>query len=1140
MKNKLMLKQNVMRTSLVVFLSILFTGIMMAHDTKGQKLNKVRVSLNFEEVRVKKALEILNEETEFNFIYNEKDIRSLRKVTVTASSENLKDFLVEISKQTGLSFQMINKNIAVQLEKKEYQEQRIITGQVTEASTGEPLIGASVQLNGTLRGVITDANGNYRIEVPEDTEYLIVSYVGYVPIEIKINDQDVINISLQTDKIDVDEVVVTALGISREEKKIPHAYQKVSGDVVNEGSNKDVLSALSGKFAGVNIRNTTGIGGTTRIVIRGETSLSSENQPLIVIDGVPIDNSIRGSHGQKVDYGTQINDISPDNIESINVLKGPSASALYGSRASSGAVIITTKRAKMNSGFNVEYTTDVTFNSVLRLPEYQNKYGGGKGPDYEFSTGDGTVTNDGHGVNWGDRLDAGIEKIQFTSPVDPETGERIPTPWVSYPDNVKNFFETGNIFSNSLAFSGGGERTAYRVSISHMDQKGVVPNTDLHRTNISTVIDAKLGKRAKISTNFNYAKSGSDNIPPHGYSRSLMYNFIWFYRNVPIDAVRDYWLPGQENIAQRNFETKWVNNVYFIVYENRNSFDKNRGYGNIRLDYRILPGLNLMVRTAFDMYSDRQQTRKAKGDRYDPEGNYNLSNISFLEQNHDFLFRYSKSLNTLIDMELSFGGNTRIHTTGLHMSEISELNDAQIYSLNNVKGDMQSEEYNTEKKVNSLYGFAGFSFDESIFLEFTLRNDWSSTLPADNNSYLYPSVGLSALFNEIFNLPDFLSFAKLGIAWASVGNDTDPYNLYPVMGKADNWEGLPLLYEPNTVYNTNLKPERVDSKEVNATIRFFQNRLGINASYYITDSRDQILSIKLPVSTGYENKYINAGHLQSKGLELSVNGQIISNGVFGWNIVANWSRSRTKILELTEGVDNYVIYSDWGLSVEAREGEYFGDMYGKSFARTEDGRLIHDSNGLPEIDNEIVKHGNYNPDWTLGIWNGFRVKNFNLNFLFDYQHGGDIYSLTIARGRHAGSLVGTGEDNGVRDNGIISEGVVDNGDGTYSENTVRATAYNYYRRINSADVLEAAIYDATYLKLREATLSYTLPSKFLSGIPVKAGTISIYGSNLFLWSKVDHIDPDDFMQYNGMFLNGYEALQMPSTRNYGVRLNIVF
>ncbi|WP_373397469.1 SusC/RagA family TonB-linked outer membrane protein [Algoriphagus halophilus] len=1046
------------------------------------------------------------------------------------------------------------------------QESRV-TGKVIDEKN-EPLPGASVLVKGTTRGTVTDIDGSYSI-MANSGEILVYSFVGFETVEETVGNSTVINVTL-SEGVALNEVVVTALGVERETKALGYSVQAVDGDKFTEARETNVINSLSGRVAGVQITNgSSGIGGSSRVTIRGESSLNiNANQPLFVVDGVPISNNIIGSSGsgnQEVDYGNAAGEINPDDIASMTVLKGPAAAALYGSRAANGAILITTKTGKSKKGLGVTINSNTTFDNPLVLPNWQNKYGQGNNGQFEFVDGAGSGIADGVDESWGPELDAGLMIPQFDSPRSVEgfrggdlnapPGSTItPTPWVSNPNNIKDFFETGVTLSNNVSLAAANEKSNIRLSWTNLDQKGIVPNTDLKRNTISLNGGMNITDRLTVNSVVNYQRTNSGNRPSISYgTENLMYLWIWYGRQLNTRNLRDYWMPGLEGQQQFNYNYNYHDNPYFNVYENTNGQSKDRIYGNISVNYKFTDKLNLMLRTGLDTYNELRDRKRAFSTQRFPKGNYREDDVFFSEQNSDFLLTYTEHTKPVWSYSIALGGNSMRQENRYVQTVAPQLLIPGIYNFTNTAVNLQVNQYTSEKRINSLYGFGQIGFKNVLFLDITGRNDWSSTLPADNNSYFYPSATLSAVISDMVTMPEAISFLKLRAAYAEVGNDTDPYSLSNVYGSQTAWGSVQAKSESNRLSNAELKPERTGAFEVGADIRFLKGRVGLDFTYFDNRTRNQIIPIELDISTGYASRIINAGEIQNKGIEAVVNANILnSERGLNWSIVANFTRTRGKVLELTEGLDAYTLTDRNGAVIQARVGERMGNIYGVGFERVEDenseyyGQIVHNSTGTPLRDPELKLQGNYNPDWMLGLQNNFNYKGISLGFLFDFRYGGIVVSRTKTIGSTSGQLEETlyGRENGydleVEGNGIISPGVVQNADGSYSPNTFKTTSRNWHNRYYERNNVEAAKYDATFLKLREVTIGYTIPRSVLGKMPIQDVKISLVGRNLALWTENPHFDPETLSMSGGTLQPGVENMAFPSTRSIGFNLNVKF
>ncbi len=1034
------------------------------------------------------------------------------------------------------------------------------TGTVTDENE-VPLPGASVVIKGSSTGVATDFDGNFEIELAQGNEVLVISYIGYLPKEFATAGKSSGNIQLLPDSELLDEVVVTALGIEREKKSLGYASQQLDNEEVVQAREPNLLNGISGKVAGLQITNSpSGLGGSARVSIRGDASLNIDgNSPLFVVDGTPISNEIVGSNGsgtQDVDYGNGASEINPQDIESINVLKGPAAAALYGARAANGAIIITTKKGKSQSGrLGVSINTGVTVENILLLPDWQNEYGQGNNQQFEFVDGSGSGNADGVDESWGPRLDTGLLIPQFDSPrADGTRGGDIfvsdapitPTPWVSQPNNTKDFFESGLTFTNSIAISKSGEMGNMRFSFQNLDQTGTLPNTDLERNTFSLTGSLNLTDRVKVNANVNYVKSDSGNRPAVSYgTESIMYLFIWYGRQLNTGNLRDYWQPGLEGTQQFNYNYNYHDNPYFTMFENTNAQDKDRVFGNVSINYDISDNWKFLLRSGRDFYRDFRERKRAFSTQRFPFGTYQEDNIFFEEINTDFLLSYDKTFDEKWNFNISAGGNQLRQRQDFTKSVAPQLINPGVYSFNNSRQAVQVNSDNFEKRINSLYGFARFAYDGMVFLDITGRNDWSSTLPEDNNSYFYPSATLSAIASDIFTMPEWVSFAKLRAAYAEVGNDTDPYRLRSFYRNEIPFDGsTPILTESDLIPNADLKPEITSSVEFGLDLRFFKSRMNFDLTYYDSSTRNQIINIDTDIASGYSRQLINAGEVRNYGFEAIVNFVPVLTDNFRWNTTLNYSRNRSEVKDL--GGVNFTLTSRNGAFIQAREGASISAIYGRGFQRVEDtaspffGQKIINAQGIPIRTDDLVYQGDYAPDYTLGIQNTFKYKNIDLGFLIDTRQGGIVVSRTKTIGSTSGQLMETLEG---REGGIVAEGVVNTGTSAnpvYAPNTTNVDARTYNNRFYERDNVEAAKYDASYTKLREVTLGYTLPKKVTDRLPIANARFSVTGRNLLLWTDNPHFDPEVVGVSGGTLQPGIENMSYPSTRLFTFNLQVDF
>ena len=1027
--------------------------------------------------------------------------------------------------------------------------QNSVSGKVKD-SKNEPIPGVSVRVKGTTIGVTTDVNGDFKIAATASQGYLVFSSIGYTTLEIQIDSRKTYEVILAEDNKFLNEVVVTALGIKREEKSLGFAAQTINANAVVDAKTNNWVNSLSGKVAGLNIQGAgTGPMGSSRITLRGESSLNLDNnQALIVVDGVPISSKITGtgfnSHlaaDSPVDYGSGVSDINPDDIENVTVLKGPGATALYGSRAAGGVIIITTK-----SGVRKDGSIGITFNSnfnieqVNRYPDYQFEYGEGRTSSYysylDSPDGINTSTTAAAGRAWGPKF-AGQSFYQY----DPNTVGNKPTqktPWVPYDNYISGYFQTGQTLSNSLSIDGGNDKGSARLSITHLKNKWIIPNTGFERLNASLAVNQKISNKLKISGRANYTNKRSDNLPMAGYNnQSLMYFLIIGPSpNVNPNWYKPYWQPGLENVLQKNPFNPGPDNPYLAMYEMLNKMNKNGLIGSVSANYEISKKFDLMVRSGIDMsFEFRSQQRPFSMTKY-PRGMYREQNVFSYESNTDVLLSFKDKLSSKININASAGANSMSQTYDFAGLYADQLAQPGVYQISNSLDQAVADPLKTGKAINSIYGSAQIGFDEKIFLDVTGRNDWSSTLPAKNNSFFYPSLSSSFVLDEIFSLPKVISFAKLRASWAQVGNDTRPYQTARYY---DRIYGNSFT-NPGQLFNAELKPEITESYEFGLDLRLFKNRLGLDLAYYDNNSKNQILSIPLDPVTGFSNALINAGLINSKGIEVKLMGKPIVTNKFSWSTTLLWNRNRSYVKELSNGITNQIIYQHGSnVSIEARVGGLMGDMYGKGFQRSPDGQIIYSSaNGLPApLDPKVRKMGNAFADWKGSVMNELTYKNIRFSLLIDGQKGGAMYSQTNHKNNTLGKTVVTLPG---RDNGIVGEGVVKLADGSFIQNTKVADASAYYDNYYQISNAETNIFDASFIKIREVRLEFELPSQLLKKIGVQRTSIALWGRDLFNFTKFPGFDPEGGNLNNGTLTPGVELTQFPSNRTVGTNLTFKF
>ena len=1070
--------------------------------------------------------------------------------------------------------------------------QSTVSGTVTDAA-GEPLIGASVLVKGTSSGTVTDYDGAYNLQLPDGAEELVVSYIGFAAVEEPINGRSTVAIVLSENSVGLDAVTVTALGIEKETKSLGYAVQEIGGEEISQVKDPNLVNNLAGKVAGVQITNGgSGIGSSSRIVIRGESSLSGDNQPLFVVNGIPINNdngSNGGSEGNlEADFGNSAAEINPDDIDNISILKGANATALYGSRAANGVVLITTKTGRNKRGIGASFTSNTTLERPLRIPQYQNRYGQGAGFRFAFGDGFGNGINDNIDESWGPSFGIDSTIVQHDSPTSSgmragdfavrprlENGqfadEAERRPWSAAPTNIEDFFETGVTTINSLSLYGGDEQRDFRLSYSNVYGKGILPNTDLQRNTVTlNVGQYLLNNKLRVSANLNYINSGSDNRPNNSYgTENVMYLWVWFGRQIEMNSLRDYWQPGLENIQQFNYNYNWHDNPYFTMYENTNALAKNRLFGNVSANYEITSNLSLLLRYGLDTYDELRTSRRAFSTQRFPQGQYREDNIYFQERNTDFLLTYTPRFDGPLTVSVSGGGNQMTQERRYRRTSANQLAIPGVYSFNNAAIPLTNNQFNSRRRINSLYATANVSWNDFLYLDLTGRNDWSSTLPAANNSYVYPSASASFILSELVDLPPALSFAKLRAGWGQVGNDTDPYRLLGYFQfDADTYGGQLLGTEDNVLANSDLRPERLTTLEIGTDLRFFTGRLGLDVTWYRNVARDQILQVPVSQTSGYGARFINAGEIESRGLEVLLTGNPVRTERFRWDVNLNFTRARSEVISLTDGIGSYQISENY-YQVLARPGERMGDVYGTGFVLVDPetqqqvvvddvediaDRYVHlyDDNGFPVRDPNLRKIGNYNPDFQVGLNNDFKIGPIDFGFLFDWRQGGVVLSRTLLIGGTSGLVAETAEydretatfiGGTTRVDGVSEldrDGVVRNEEGQYVPNTIALSARDFYWSHFNRGNETVGTYDASFVKLREARIGYSLPSRLTTKIGAERIRLSLIGRNLLLFTENPHFDPEVFSYDGGTIVPGVEDMATPSTRSFGFNLNLVF
>lgn len=1051
-----------------------------------------------------------------------------------------------------------------------FAQQKNITGTVKNSKTGEVLVGANISEKGTLNGTTSDKDGKFNLSVSSNDAVLLVQFIGYFPQEISTKGKNLIDILLVPKTSELGEVVVTALNLERDSKDLGYAVQTVDAKKVAQVKSPNFVDNLAGRLAGVTIsQGATGVGSSSKITIRGEASFTNNN-PLFVVDGILINNNSNlnfsnesASGFQEVDFGNGGMELNQDDIASITVLKGANAAALYGTRASNGVIIITTKDGSKNEGMSISLNSSLFVDRAFQLPEFQNKYGQGNSGTFEYVDGLGGGTNDNITYSWGPELDKGTLIPQFNSPVTLPNGNTVrggdiavhsglpitPTAFVSHPDNLKNFYETGVTAINNIAISSGFDQGSYRFSFTDLRSESFIPGVNLDRKTASARMVFNPRPKIKLSTSINYINSQSDNRPSGGYgSENINYSLVaWGPRSLDISSLEDYWQPGLEDVQQYSFNYTFFDNPYFILLENRNSFNRDRLFGNIVATYEFTENLSLMFGSGMD-YSDelRKYRRHFSTNRF-KTGAYAEQSVFFREINTNFLLNYKKKLGKLT-ADFSIGGNRMDQSAASRQTEALSLAQPGIFNFSNAASPLQVFQVENQKRINSLYGFAKFGYKNFLYLDITGRNDWSSALAtpfnSDNVSFFYPSVSASYILSNTVNLPNKISFAKFRASWAQVGNDTDPYQTTSAFVAGTPYNSQPTFTAQNTIPNANLLPEQTTAIEVGADVRFFDDRLRLDFTYYNALTENQIISFPVAISSGYNQEVVNGGAVRSKGLEIIAGFTPIRKKNLEWNAFLNFSRNVSRVESLPDGAGKITlaysrVYDNVNQTIwfQVEEGGQIGDMFGTGYLKNEEGKFIIDKEGNFIADNNLQKLGNYNPDFILGFSNNLAYKNWNLSFLLDWRQGGILVSRTLSLAGVAGQLIETENrpEEGIIADGIVNLGTDENPD--WQSNTTAISAERYFRQFYDRNHEENNVYDASYVKLRQFSIAYTFNSNKDKGHQFN---VALIGRNLFAWSEIPHFDPEQIAVQGNQFVSGVEDMSYPSARSWGIKVGFQF
>ncbi|WP_409049464.1 SusC/RagA family TonB-linked outer membrane protein [Telluribacter sp. SYSU D00476] len=1028
-----------------------------------------------------------------------------------------------------------------------------VSGRVTNEKDGQPLPGVSILVKGSNVGTTSNSEGSYEINAPAGST-LVFSFIGYTTQEIAVSNRSTINISMSENATALDEVVVTALGIRKEAKKLGYATSTVNSEQITVNRTPNFINTLQGKIAGVNITGLgTGPGGSSKIRIRGQSSFSGQNSPLIVVNGIPIDNTNFGTNpnnagadnsigvrggGNTSDGGDGLSSINPDDIESMTVLKGATAAALYGSRAKDGVIMITTKTRGDSRGIGVSYNTNFTVDTPLDFTDYQYEYGQGEGGVRP------TAANPTSGQwSFGERFQPGMTQVLF---------DGVTVPYEPVYNRIRSFFRNGTNFNNTVSLSSLSDKGGFNLSLANMDNRGIVPNNTFNRKTINLGFSYDLSKKLSTTGNINYSNEYNKNPPVIAEQDNSIPTSIYNLANsMPLDLLdeKKYDANGDEFVYSR-FRNR--TNPYFTLAEQFQNIRRDRIFGNVAVRYNFLPWLYAQGRIGQDYWSrDQDYNNYPTGHASRPpapegfvNGMYTQETRRFRETNADILIGANQRFGDF-GLDVTAGGNRMYRRSDLNSVQVTDFIVRGLYTVMN--GRVKDPLYGlSERAVNSIYGSAELSFRDYLYLNVTARNDWFSTLAPANRSILYPSFSGSFVFSQAFDqMPTWLSFGKLRAAYAEVGSDTDvsPYsnalfyginaNLFPNVLGALQPVGF---INGNTVPNANLKPMRTSEKEVGLELKLFDNRIGIDFAVYEKITSDQIVSAEISDASGYTNTLINSGRSRNRGLELLLNLEPVRTNNFQWNITLNSSYNRTMVLSLlTDTPGERITVGRHVFNGELRQvvGQPMALLYGFGYRRDDQGRQIFGGNGLPLRTTDLVSFGSAIPIWFGGITNAFNYRGVHLSFLVDYKLGHKMISGTnfnaVRHGLHKMTLEG-------REGGMLGDGVNEKGE----PNTVRAPVQTYWEVVRTQALIEPVVYNAGFWKLRQITAGYDF-SRFLpAASPLKNLRLSFVANNVFILKKwVPNIDPESF-GFGSDNVVGLEATGLPTTRSMGFNLNVKF
>lgn len=1150
------------------------------------------ISVEAEETPVKEVLEQIVREANLGLAYNAELLMLKKPISIRLRNVTVVTALEQVLKGTGFEAtisrmkEIVLKETSGPQQLPEVPIEQTIKGTVTDAETGEPLPGVNVVVPGTNVGTSTDGAGQYSLTVSDEADSLIFSFIGYKRQTVPINNRTTINIQLTADIQAFEDIVVTALGITRKERSIGYSTQEVDGDELTFTKEQNVIGSLAGKIAGVQVVGASGasMGGTQKIKIRGVNSISGQGEPLIVVDGTPVSNA-NFAEREGTDYGNMAQDINPNDIESVNVLKGPAASALYGIRGQYGVVMITTKDGSGTEDVMVEYNSSFSLQQASNFMPMQNMYGGGSSQEWNRLDNGDPYVQFGVDESWGPKMD-GTPVRQFYSffPQDPQYGEL--TPFSPHPNNIKNFFETGNTLDQGITISGGGEHSTYRLSFNDTGVEGVYPNTSLHRNNVGINAGIDASEQWNFSVNLSYATNRA-NRPAQGSEYGSRYIRQWFQRSADMNRLKDYkyddgtilqWNLGSPdgNGEMASLTPLYWNNPYFDAYENTTEDSRNRIFGDVGATFQPLPYLSFSGFIRGDMYIQNIEGKSAVA--AGQLGGYSVGKYENREMNYEFLAQYTRNWKGF-SLDATLGSNLYDRRYSyIRQNTEGGLTTPGWYNIDASADRPSTASYLLEKKIFSAYGLVSLGYDDTYFVDVSLRNDKSSTLPEDNNSYWYPSVSGSFVFSELIDWEP-LAFGKVRLSYAQAGSDLNPYETTPVYDTGTVYGGVNTQEVPDNINNPNIKPSFATSYEAGIDLNFFQ-RLELGFTYYQQRNKNQIIPLNISGASGYGSATINAGLIENKGIELSLSGTPIQRQNFSWNADFNINRNQNQVVELHPDIDvynhDYTEYSDTYSYLNSYEGETFGSLVGTAYQRdAATGKILLDENNYPLYTDATHNFGSVLPDFNGGFQNVFHYKNFSLAAMISFQVGGQFFSRSLMLAATTGLAPETVDlndlGNNVRDplmdaSGNMVDYIDEQGeevpytslpsDNTHPESggvkingisadtgeevTAYLDAYDYYHAI-PRDVYEDWVVDASYIKLSEVRLGYSFGNRIIERLPVRTVGVALFANNpLMIWQEAPKgLDPSE-LSMGSQSISWFESGQLNTVRSYGVNLNITF